>query len=117
MAASPWLAKVNASEAGEATGRRIDDPRTAIAASRAMRDVGARSVIVTLGDACSVLVTDDGSWWLGSVPVVGRYPVGSGDAFLGCAVGANGGAAGAGILNLDVLDEIRGLSEPREFTI
>ena len=113
LAERPALVKVNAAEAGEATGVEVTDARSAAAAADALRDAGAAAVIVTLGRG-----RRGGRRPGGAVPTgraaacVGPYPVGSGDAFLGGlavaiargedAVGAARLGCAAGIANAQV---------------
>jgi 1-phosphofructokinase family hexose kinase len=112
LAERPTLVKVNASEAGEATGAAVTDARSAAAAADALRDAGAAVVIVTLGVDGAVVVGPEGRFRLVAPPLVGPYPVGSGDAFLGglavaIARGEDAGGAArlgcaAGIANAQV---------------
>ena len=83
LAARPTLVKVNASEATAASGVEVADPEAASEAADRLRGGGAGSVVVTLGSDGAVAVDRDGSWRLRSSAEQGRYPVGSGDAFLG----------------------------------
>jgi 1-phosphofructokinase family hexose kinase len=87
--AAPVVVKINAAEATEVTGLTVDDPEAALDAARRLRELGAAEVIVTLGDRGAVGFAADGrEVRLGPPPAHGRYPVGSGDAFLaGLAVG------------------------------
>ena len=112
LAERPALVKVNAAEAAEATGTAVTDARSAAAAADALRDAGAAVVIVTLGVDGAVVVGPDGRFRLVAPPLIGRYPVGSGDAFLGGlavaiargedAVGAARLGCAAGIANAQV---------------
>lgn len=90
LAASPALVKVNRFEAAEVLGRAIRTERDAFegAAELARRSgsgAGAVAVAVTMGRDGCVLVAAD-RHWRGTVDAAGRYPVGSGDAFLAGAV-------------------------------
>ncbi len=88
LEASPWLVKVNAAEAGVSDS--VDGRIECLAAGRRLLAAGAGNVIVTRGTAGAVLVGPDGAWEGTAVPADarGRYPVGSGDAFLaGLAAG------------------------------
>jgi 1-phosphofructokinase family hexose kinase len=90
----PAIVKVNAAEAGEATGAAVVDVRSAVAAAHALRDRGASSAIVTLGLDGAVVATESGASHLVPPEARGAYPVGSGDAFMaGLAVGLVGGAS------------------------
>jgi 1-phosphofructokinase family hexose kinase len=102
--AHPDVVKVNASEAsgllGVPTSRRDD----AVAAAQKLRELagGEDHVgIVTRGAEGVVLAAPDGALYEGVLYVRGRYPVGSGDAFLaGLVVGLDRGAGWAGALRL-----------------
>ena len=83
LAGRPALVKVNAAEAAQATGVEVTDARSAAEAADALRDAGAAAVIVTLGADGAVVVGPESRSRLVVPPLVGRYPVGSGDAFLG----------------------------------
>jgi 1-phosphofructokinase family hexose kinase len=94
IAARPWLVKVNAQEAARATG--IHD---ALEAARAILALGPTAAIVTRGVDGAVLATRVGAWEVGPPPELGRYAVGSGDAFLaGLARGLADGLGLSGAL-------------------
>jgi 1-phosphofructokinase family hexose kinase len=83
--AGPDVVKVNATEAAELlqvpTSRRQD----ALTAAMKLRDLAGGSGhagIVTRGAEGVVVAAPDGSLYEGALYVRGRYPVGSGDAFL-----------------------------------
>ena len=85
LEAQPEIVKVNASEAagllGVPTTRRDD----ALAAAAKLRDLAGgdgHAGVVTRGAEGVVLAAPDGSLYDGRLYVRGRYPVGSGDAFL-----------------------------------
>ncbi len=82
LAELPAVVKVNAVEAGDATGIAVADTPSAVAAARVLRDRGAIGVVVTLGIAGAVTVNSTGEARLDPPDVRGAYPVGSGDAFL-----------------------------------
>jgi 1-phosphofructokinase family hexose kinase len=79
----PAILKVNAAEAGEASGVSVGDARSAASAGRILRDAGAACVIVTVGLDGAVVVGADDTIQLIPPDLRGVYPVGSGDAFLG----------------------------------
>jgi 1-phosphofructokinase family hexose kinase len=88
LAQRPTVVKVNADEATDATGIAVSDVASAADAARVLRDAGAASVAVTLGVDGAVVAGEHGTGRLVAPGVRGRYPVGSGDAFLaGLAVG------------------------------
>jgi fructose-1-phosphate kinase PfkB-like protein len=98
----PALVKVNGAEAGEAAGLTVAGATDALDAAGWIRDAGAGQVVVTLGRAGAVALDADGAAIQVPPPAtLGRYPVGSGDAFLGgLAVGLVGGASLGGALRL-----------------
>jgi len=88
IAARPALVKVNAAEAERLTG--VTD---ALEAARTLHEAGGGAAIVTRGRAGAVMVAPDGSAVSGVADASGRYPVGSGDAFLaGLVVALDAGA-------------------------
>ncbi len=89
LGARPWLVKVNAREAGAATGIPAGDEAGALRAAVALRARGAAVAVVTRGVDGALVVDDSGSAWrIGPPPETGPYVVGSGDAFLaGLAAG------------------------------
>jgi tagatose 6-phosphate kinase len=83
-AARPALVKPNHSELAAAVGRivpweRPADLRAVIEAARELRARGPEAVVVSLGEAGLVAVTDEGSWLAAAEPVTGN-PTGAGDA-------------------------------------
>jgi 1-phosphofructokinase family hexose kinase len=79
----PALVKVNAGEAAEATNIAVTDTSSAADAATALRRAGAGVAIVTLGARGAVVVTEPERVCLTPPDATGRYPTGSGDAFLG----------------------------------
>jgi 1-phosphofructokinase family hexose kinase len=104
LEAHPDVVKVNASEAagllGVPTARRDE----ALAAAQKLRELAGgddHAGIVTRGADGVVLAAPDGALFEGVLYVRGRYPVGSGDAFLaGLTVGLDRGAGWAEALRL-----------------
>ena len=83
LPARPWLVKVNAREAAEATGVPALDEPGVIAAAVEIRSRGATHALVTRGTAGALLVDMTGvAWRIGPPPELGPYVVGSGDALL-----------------------------------
>ena len=81
----PALVKVNAAEAAQLVGRAVDTRVAAVAAAHTLRELAGgdgHAAVITLGAEGAVLISPDGTSWSGSTDTVGRYPVGSGDAFL-----------------------------------
>jgi sugar/nucleoside kinase (ribokinase family) len=88
---------VNAGEAAALTELRIDSVGAAAEATHALRlRIGGdgHAAAVTLGRDGAVLVAPDGSSLQGSLAAGGRYPVGSGDAFLAGLISALDGGYG-----------------------
>jgi len=81
VAAGPELVKPNVEELAEAVGRPLHSRSAVVAAARQLQDLGARTVLVSLGSAGAVLV--DEAVVVGESPVYEpRSTVGAGDAFL-----------------------------------
>lgn len=94
LAEGPAVVKINAAEAGEATGVEVVDAGSAATAADGLLGSGAASVVITLGLAGAVVATATDRAHLVPPDVRGPYPVGSGDAFLGgLAVGIGRGDA------------------------
>jgi len=88
IAARPALVKVNAAEAAQLTGMA-----DALDAARTLHEAGGGAAIVTRGRDGAVMVAPDGSALAADADTDGRYPVGSGDAFLaGLVVALDAGA-------------------------
>jgi 1-phosphofructokinase family hexose kinase len=83
LAEQPTIVKINAAEAGDATGVPVSDPVSAATAAAVLLEAGAVWVVVTLGLAGAVVASGGGRTWLVPPAIHGAYPVGSGDAFLG----------------------------------
>lgn len=103
--AAPDLIKPNASELAQLTGvdpealeasAAAGDPRASVAAARTVVRAGVGAVLVTLGAAGAVLVTESGAWWGSPPPINVRSTVGAGDSSV------------AGY----ILAQTRGLTEP-----
>jgi fructose-1-phosphate kinase PfkB-like protein len=88
LEARPWLVKINAAEASATTGLPTANRRDVTAAARRLIQIGAEQALITMGIDGAVLVTPDGAWSVGQVPVIGPYSVGSGDALIGGFVAA-----------------------------
>jgi 1-phosphofructokinase family hexose kinase len=97
ISASPDVVKVNAEEAGALLGGSVETLGEAVDAATEIRwrlDGMRRAAIVTRGAEGAVVVTPDGDVLQGHLYERGRYPVGSGDAFLGGLVtGLDGGSS------------------------
>ncbi len=83
LAEQPAIVKVNAIEAGEASGIPVDDHASAAEAGRLLRDAGAECVVVTLDLGGAVVTSAAANAHLVPPAIRGSYAVGSGDAFLG----------------------------------
>lgn len=84
LGASPTLVKVNASEARALLN--VPGPDVAILARAVQARSGGAIVAITLGTDGALILLPDGRVWRGQVAGVGRYPVGSGDAFLAALI-------------------------------
>jgi 1-phosphofructokinase len=81
VAVGPELVKPNAEELAEAVGRPLRSRSEVVAAARELQDLGARTVLVSLGATGAILVDDEVV--VGESPVdEPRSTVGAGDAFL-----------------------------------
>lgn len=100
----PDVVKVNAAEASELLGVPTARRDEALAAAQKLRDLaggGGHAGLVTRGADGVVLAAPDGMLYEGMLYVRGRYPVGSGDAFLaGLLTGLDAGADWPGGLRL-----------------
>ena len=135
--AGPEIVKVNATEASGVFGRSADGRDDAIAACAELRELaggGGHAGIVTRGADGIMVVAPDGTSYEGALYERGRYPVGSGDAFLGGlvvglergdrwpdalrlalgAAAANAELPGAGALDPARADELAARAELRE---
>src|SRR5206468_3252145 len=85
LEAQPDIVKVNATEARELLGVPTARHEEALTAARKLRDLAGgdgHAGLVTRGAEGVVLAAPDGTLYEGMLYVRGRYPVGSGDAFL-----------------------------------
>jgi ribokinase len=73
----------NASEAAVLTGRAVAGRADALAAARALRAMGARAAVVTLGGDGSVCCDAAGAWHCPAVTVEAVDTTAAGDAFIG----------------------------------
>lgn len=104
LEAGPDVVKVNAAEAGELLGvptARREEALAAASKLRALAGGDGRAGLVTRGAEGVVLAAPDGTLYEGTLYVRGRYPVGSGDAFLaGVATALDAGTDWEGALRL-----------------
>ncbi len=95
--ASPELVKINVAEAEELLGsavRGVEQVADAAVEIRRLAGGPGHAAVVTMGADGVVLIEPDGHAWRGRLHVRGRYPVGSGDAFLaGLLVGLGRGGS------------------------
>ena len=95
LTAGPDVAKPNAEELAEATGRKITTVGDAVEAAERLREKGAVAVLASLGSDGAILVDASGATH-GEAPVAHpRSAVGAGDALLAgfLAAGGEGPAA------------------------
>jgi 1-phosphofructokinase family hexose kinase len=86
ISAGPDVVKVNAEEAAEMLGSRVETLGETVSAAEELRrrlDGDGRAAIVTRGAEGAVVVAPNGDVVEARLYERGRYPVGSGDAFLG----------------------------------
>ena len=91
LAAGPDVVKVNVAEAGGLLGiptARREDSLAAASKIRSLAGGDGRAGLVTRGADGVMLAAPDGTLYEGVLYVRGRYPVGSGDAFLAGLVAA-----------------------------
>jgi fructose-1-phosphate kinase PfkB-like protein len=104
VSAGPDIVKVNAEEAAGMIGTRVGTLDEAVRAARELRsrlDGDGRAAIVTRGAEGAIVVTPAGDALEARLYERGRYPVGSGDAFLGGLVtGLDRGASWPEALSL-----------------
>jgi 1-phosphofructokinase family hexose kinase len=135
--AGPEIVKVNAAEASGLLGEPVAEREDAMAASAKLRTLAGgegHAGIVTRGADGVAVAAPDGARYEGVLYEQGRYPVGSGDAFLGGlvvglergdpwpdalrlalgAAAANAELPGAGALDAARADELRERVEIRE---
>jgi len=82
VAAEPELAKPNLVELLEVVGGSAETLGDAVAACQRLADLGAKSVLCSLGPVGALLVKDDDVWHASAPPAEVRNTVGAGDALL-----------------------------------
>ena len=92
VTAGPDVVKPNAEELAELVGRKVTGPDDARGAADAVRALGARAVVVSLGPDGLLACTPDGGWRVPAPEDVAGNPTGAGDATV--AALARGLAAG-----------------------
>jgi ribokinase len=73
----------NETEAAAIAGRAVAGRADALAAARALRAMGARNVVITLGGEGAVLCDAAGAWHCPAVPVAAVDTTAAGDAYIG----------------------------------
>ncbi|MCX5200646.1 1-phosphofructokinase [Streptomyces sp. NBC_00237] len=86
----PDVVKPNAEELAEAVERPLTTVGDAVDAAQALRALGARSVLASLGADGQLLVTESGTWFGSAKVDVVRSNVGAGDASLAGFLTAGG---------------------------
>jgi len=81
-AASPYLVKPNAIEAGEMTGQEIRSDADALSAAKRCLGLGIKLVALSLGADGLMLSSQERTVWARPPSVQARNPVGAGDALL-----------------------------------
>ncbi len=82
LPAGPDLIKPNRNELAAATGRDLASIADVVDAALRLRELGARTVLASLGSEGAVLVDDDGAWHGWTAAVAPLSSVGAGDAML-----------------------------------
>ncbi len=80
--AGPFLVKPNATEASWLLGTRVESPDNASHAVRAIHDLGAKQVVISLGSQGAVGSDGQGIWHAQPPIIQGRNPIGAGDALV-----------------------------------
>jgi tagatose 6-phosphate kinase len=75
----PLVAKLNRNELGQTLGREISGEEDALEGALELRALGARHVVVTLGERGAIGVGEE--LWRVTHPSAGGNPIGAGDAF------------------------------------
>ena len=81
--ARPFLIKPNALELAQLSGLPVDTPQQAAAAARAVQQAGPANVVVSLGQAGALLVTEQSIQQAAAPQIAERNPIGAGDALVG----------------------------------
>lgn len=104
LEASPALVKINLEEATDLLEVSLASAAEALAAAREIRrraGGAGHATVVTMGAEGTVMVDPAGGEWAGRPSGRGRYPVGSGDVFLGALLtGLDRGESWSGALRL-----------------
>jgi tagatose 6-phosphate kinase len=101
LAAGPDIVKVNATEAAGLLGREVKDHAQQRASVLALRESGAGSAILTVGEQGALLATGEGIWRASPPSVNAINPIGSGDAMTaGIVAGLLRGEATLGAFRL-----------------
>jgi 1-phosphofructokinase len=95
LAAGPALVKPNRDELAEVTGQPLRTIADVVEAACRLRDLGARTVLASLGADGAVLVDDDGALHGATPAVLPISSVGAGDAMLAGFLAAGGVGAKA----------------------
>jgi len=116
-AEKPFLIKPNGEETQMLTGLPVDTPEGVAVAAEALREMGAKNVVISLGKSGALLQTAKGAWMVHPPLIKEKNPIGAGDAMVGGLVwalaqdipldealswGVASGAAAAGLSGTDV---------------
>ncbi|MFB6771208.1 1-phosphofructokinase [Streptomyces sp. NPDC056337] len=91
----PDVVKPNAEELAEAVGRPLATVGDAVKAAEELRELGARSVLASLGADGQLLVAEEGTWFGNARVDAVRSNVGAGDSSLAGFLIAGGAGPGA----------------------
>lgn len=81
--AAPFLVKPNDAEARTLTGMKVDTPDELARAGRAICAMGPEHVVISMGKAGAMLVTEDAVWMAHSPEIAEQNPIGAGDSMVG----------------------------------
>ncbi|MBN2528936.1 MAG: 1-phosphofructokinase [Deltaproteobacteria bacterium] len=81
--AAPYLVKPNDAEAFALTGMKVDTQDDLVKAGRAICALGPEHVVISMGKAGAMLVTEDTAFMAHSPEIVAQNPIGAGDSMVG----------------------------------
>ncbi len=82
LAANPTVVKPNQEEAAELTGLTLNDEASLLKAVRMIKQMGAQSVLVSLGKAGALLYNNQSIWRARPPTIDARNPIGAGDSMV-----------------------------------
>ena len=82
LAARPFLVKPNREELGKSLDIPVDTTAQVLSGAKALREMGAQNVLVSLGGDGALLLTEGHAWLAPALEVSVRSTVGAGDAMV-----------------------------------